>query len=92
MLSIDRFLQKVGTPEIYDTSVFRYGKRATKTCSLFCSIAAKLVENRCFAFTTNDSNLREKLYFLQQNLCMFAFYRPRDSCFAASPVYDVIPA
>ena len=36
--------------------------------------------------------IREKLYFLQQNLCMFAFYRPRESCFAASPVYDVIPA
>lgn len=32
VLSIDRFLQKVGTPEIYDTPVFRYGKRATKTC------------------------------------------------------------
>ena len=32
VLSIHRFLQKVGTPEIYDTPVFRYGKRATKTC------------------------------------------------------------
>ena len=36
VLSIDRFLQKVGTPEIYDTPVFRYGKRAQKLVLQHC--------------------------------------------------------
>ena len=32
------------------TNGLRYGKSATKTCNLFCNIAAKRVEKRCCAF------------------------------------------